>query len=703
MDSAPSFMAIEQVEGFKTVVAGRWNRHSSYYLSTQGLWRARNRFDAGKESTTDLGKEQDEVTRLLLNSLDESGVDLVGDGGFRWDSAFDVTRRIKGCSGFNQLDRIPKTNHFHRKPIAGLPLSREHSLLVDDLRFAQALTSRSVVVSLPGPYSTARQTQNVGEVGLRALTLAYADVFNQEAADLIRHGAAFVRIEDPQILDYPEDMADVKEAMERLANGIDKTRLALATWFGDTKDPDFFKLPFGIFCVDFVNGKGSIKALEQFPSDKRLVAGIIDAQHPYRETQEELSALVGEITRYVSPDRVLLAPNTDLHFLPWDEAVSKIHNLVEFATKYHSGIPQEDTSEISAPKRIISSTFTTTDVPERINVSKSPISRIAFPTSTVGSFPQHAELRMARVALKKGTVGIEEYLDLVSRYTEQWMRVQDRLGVTLPVSGEFLRDDMAAYFGRAWGGEEGDFVPSFENRRYHPIIYADRLQHGQPVTVKEFQYLQSISDRPVKHTVTGPATMADWALLKYPPYYLDQNGFRTEMAQAVRSEIKALIDAGASTIQVDEPALTTKMRRLSGDLQAIYDSIAGFENSAYLILHICYSDMKALDEAFSDILKLPFHQIHMETANRGYTPLQLVEKHGLGGKDIGLGVLDVHNDRVETVDEIVAGVGKARKLFPPEQIWLTPDCGLKDRSVEVTIAKLTAMSEAAKISRAVLV
>lgn len=88
------------------------------------------------------------------------------------------------------------------------------------------------------------------------------------------------------------------------------------------------------------------------------------------------------------------------------------------------------------------------------------------------------------------------------------------------------------------------------------------------------------------------------------------------------------------------------------------------------------------------------------SAGRSY---ETREKHGFGGKDIGLGVLGVHNDRVETVDEIVAGVGRARKLFKPKQIWLTPDCGLKDRSKEVALAKLQAMSEAAEISREVLV
>lgn len=695
-------MATEIAGDYQTVVAGRWNRHSSRYPPTQELWRVRNQYDQGKVPDATLRRAEDRVTELLLGQLGTVGVDFVGDGGFRWDSIYDVTRAIEGCNGFDQLTRIPGTNQFHRQPVVvELPLVREHPLLAADLAFARRYTPKKpIVMSLSGPYSTARQTQNVGEIGLAALAFAYAGVFNQEVADLIRKGAALVRIEEPQTLDHPEDQAVFNEAMVRLTEGVDLTRLALATWFGPVRDPDFFKLPFGVFALDFVNGRESLPTLVDFPADKKLVAGIIDAQHPYHETDEELSALLGAITKHVHPSRVLLGTNTDLHFLPWGEAVNKVHRLVRFATIYRSGTRPADISD-RAPVRIIFSTTTSDKNPGKLVFSRRP--RTVFPTSTVGSFPQPQELRDARGKLRNGMMSEEEYLGLVKKHTQEWMGVQGRLGITVPVSGEFIRDDMAAYFGRKWGGKEGDYVPSYENRRYHPIIYHDQLQYGQPLTVEDFLILQSISDRAVKPTLTGPATMADWALLEYPPYYHNQNGFRTAMALAVRDEIKALIDAGARIIQVDEPALTTKMKRLPGDLQAIYDSIVGFQDSAYLVLHLCYSDMRALDQALPDILQLPFHQIHMEMANRGYGLLGLIEKHGFGGKDIGLGVVDVHNDRIETVEEIMAGVRRARRIFLPQQIWLTPDCGLKERSEAVALAKLRVMCQAAERCRLELV
>jgi 5-methyltetrahydropteroyltriglutamate--homocysteine methyltransferase len=281
------------------------------------------------------------------------------------------------------------------------------------------------------------------------------------------------------------------------------------------------------------------------------------------------------------------------------------------------------------------------------------------------------------------------------------MDLQEELEITVPVSGELIREDMAAYFGVQFGGRLLDFVPSYENRRYRPVEYFKKivLQHTDEL-VDEFRFLQSLTARPVKETITGPATLADWALIRNARYYKDCRLFRMDLARTLRKQIDGLVaSSGVRILQVDEPALTTKRKNLFRDLEAIHKTIRGLEESVYLILHICYSDMEALDEAFPYILELPFHQIHMEMANRNYALMRLIEKYGFGGKDIGLGVVDVHTDRIETVEEIVAGVDCARQYFAPREIWLTPDCGLKERSDEVAKQKLRNMARAAEICR----
>jgi 5-methyltetrahydropteroyltriglutamate--homocysteine methyltransferase len=90
----------------------------------------------------------------------------------------------------------------------------------------------------------------------------------------------------------------------------------------------------------------------------------------------------------------------------------------------------------------------------------------------------------------------------------------------------------------------------------------------------------------------------------------------------------------------------------------------------------------------------------MEMANRNYALLPLIERYGLAGKDLGLGVVDVHTDRIETPEEIVAGVERVRRVVPDEKIQLLPDCGLKERMEPVARAKLEAMCAAASLLRA---
>lgn len=318
----------------KVVVCGRWNRHCSSREETRKLHLARNRYDAGRATLEELAAEQDSVTALVLRQLEATGADILGDGMIRWDSVFDVVRKINGCSGFEQLTRIPKTNHFHRQPVVNLPLGRERSILVGDFYFTRQL-AKPIAMCLPGPYSLARQTQNMGDIGFEKLAHAYADVLNNEIRDLLFAGVSLVRIEDPQILDCPSDFGLFKNLSAQLLDGLDNARVALATWFGEISSlPNYFDLPFGIFQVDFIEGKNSVDALRDFPPEKVLIAGIVNARHTYRESLSELRDLVSRILSHITPDRVFLSAHTDFHFLPWEEAILKTKKLVRFAHEY---------------------------------------------------------------------------------------------------------------------------------------------------------------------------------------------------------------------------------------------------------------------------------------------------------------------------------------------------------------------------------
>ncbi len=692
----------------KTIVCGRWNRHSSLLPESKNLRAAKARLENEKKSyeevrsSLEIQKHENELAIFLLRELEEAGVDFIGDGGIRWDSIYDTARRIAGCSGFKSLTRIPNTNHFHRQPIADSSLQHTKPILLGDLEFAKRHTDLPIVMSLPGPYSLTRQTQNLEDIGLESLTKLYAKALNKEIKILLDGGAEIVRIEDPQILAYPENEGFLDEAYNLLLCGIDNSRVALATWFGNVDNvAEYFSLPFGIFFVDLVEGDWHPRELRNFPQQKTLVAGIFDARQTHKETNDELEAKLGYILKHVDRERVMLSPHTDLHFLPHDKALDKVKHMVQFA-------------EACSRKSVFRSVkFDRQEAIIRPNVAdiqdkiiKARVKNhlvVAFPTSSVGSFPQFA-VRGVRAKFKKKEIDEETYRHAVEEETRKWMDFQDKIGISCPVGGEFLREDMAAYFAELLGARLCDFVPSYENRRYRPAEYFRNISIPEnSMTAGDFRFVQSLTERPVKETITGPVTMADWGLISHEGYYCDRLAFRTDFARAIRAEIEQMLKAGVKILQIDEPALTTKMKEFAWDTEALYETIRGYENKLYLILHICYSNLNALDRAFPTVLQLPFHQIHMEVANRGDAMFGLIEKHGFGGKDIGLGVIDVHTDKIETVDNVVDMARKARRYFRPEQIWITPDCGLKERSESVAMAKLQVMCEAAKRCRNKLV
>ena len=691
----------------KTIVCGRWNRHSSGRVEAKNLWSVRNKFDARKVEHPELAEAEGELTKALIAELEACGVDYLGDGGFRWDSIFDITRVLVGAEGFSQLTRIPETNHFHRQwgqePGDCIFVKGCQAALIY-FRRASELTNKPIIPCLPGPYSLARQTQNLEAYGNEALVLIYADALNEAIDTLLRCGAPLVRIEDPQILSHPEDWKIFKKASVRLTRGLDTSKLILATWYGDvSKLPGYFKLPFGSFWLDFVEGEANIELLKRFPRDKKLVAGLFDARQTCEEISSEVAEKISRILKFVSEDRICLSTNTDLHFLPWDEALLKVKNMVAFSRAWKNRQVFAAETSVSLPKPPqLGSALLSIETQPSFALARQLFGDLPYPTSSVGSFPQPSELRRARARLREGVLEPEVYGDVVRKYIRAAMELQNDLDTTLPVTGEYAREDMAAVFGVRFGGRLLDFVPSYENRRYRPVEYYRTVRRKGSVARDDFLFAQSLTERPVKETVTGPATLADWALIRDLWYYRDLRSFRMDLARVLREEIDELVASGVRVLQIDEPALTARMRYFPWDIEAIYETIRGLEDKVYLILHLCYSDLEAYDKAFPYILQLPFHQIHMEMANRNYALMRCVNKYGFAGKDIGLGVLDVHTDRIETAEEVVRGVKMARKYFEPHKIWLTPDCGLKERSEEVSRAKLRVMAEAARICRSTL-
>ncbi len=318
-----------------------------------------------------------------------------------------------------------------------------------------------------------------------------------------------------------------------------------------------------------------------------------------------------------------------------------------------------------------------------------------LPTTAVGSYPKPSYLLEARRKALRKHISKEELTALERRATEEWIRIQEDLDLDLLVDGEMYRGDMVAYFADEMQGFDiAGLVRSYGNRYYPKPAVVGPVGRKHPVTVGWFKYAQSLTPRPVKGMLTGPYTIAEWS---FNEYYPTRRALVLELARAIHEEVLDLQRAGARYIQIDEPAIHT---RPDEDFELALEAMEVVTDgvSAYTISHICYGNVPKIYPA---VLRLAVNQLDLALKNEEFALLETFKQPPFT-KDIGLGVVDAHSHRIETVEEVLAGIRKAMDVIPPPQIFISPDCGLKTRTTDETIGKLRVMIEATKRSRALV-
>ena len=310
-------------------------------------------------------------------------------------------------------------------------------------------------------------------------------------------------------------------------------------------------------------------------------------------------------------------------------------------------------------------------------------------TTTVGSFPKPPYLVEARRKHARKQIDAGEFRDLERRATEEWIRRQEEIGVDILVDGEMYRGDMVAYFADQMDGFAiPGIVRSYGNRYYpKPAVVAPVGRRG-PITVEWWSYSQSLTSLPVKGMLTGPYTIAEWS---FNEHYPTRRELVLELARAIHDEAVDLERAGARYIQIDEPAIHTRPDA-DFDLAVEAMEIVTKGLKAYTISHVCYGDVPRIYPA---MLRLAVDQLDLALKNEEYSLLETFKSPKFT-KDIGLGVLDAHSHRTETPEEVVDGIRRTLKVIPLPQVYVTPDCGLKTRTIDETVAKLTSMVEGAR-------
>ncbi len=341
-----------------------------------------------------------------------------------------------------------------------------------------------------------------------------------------------------------------------------------------------------------------------------------------------------------------------------------------------------------------------------------------FRTQEIGSLPKPTPEMMQKWAEGLGLpadAGGGSLAERRSRFNLAFLR---RAGLEIVYDGEAHRIEMAEHPYRSIRGAEFvGHVRSFDNKYFRKAAIRDRPGLLAPYHHDEFAFVRQAAGVPLealKVPVTGPYTLAEWAyndfyLAREPKRYRREGRERAQRElvvalarEVLRPTLKDLVDQGARLIQIDEPALGTHPEETALAVEGFEESVRGLD--AEFTIHICYSDYEKMIPAILEARSC--REWAWEFANReapGHDPYQLLTlfREHKDTRRIGLGVLDVHRDQVETPELVADRIGRAvRYLGDASRIRVNPDCGLRTRSWDVIWAKLTNMVKGTELARA---
>tara|TARA_A100001015_G_scaffold320116_1_gene445372 strand:- start:1180 stop:3492 length:2313 start_codon:yes stop_codon:yes gene_type:complete len=552
-------------------------------------------------------------------------------------------------------------------------------------------------------------------------------------------GVKDIQIDEPvAVLDLTDTERNaLKVAYEQLAKET-TINIHIVTYFGDLKENQktVFDLPVKSIHLDTVRGTDSIEDLiEQFPSNKCLSLGVVNGRNIWINNYKESIQTIRTAVEMLGEDNVIIGSSCSLIHSPVsleseENLNPEIKQWLSFATEKLKEISQlskiclaESSEEFVynmnlIKKRSESNLIHNQDVKARINqVVNSDFERTnefqkrqkeqrkqfnfpLFPTTTIGSFPQTAEVRKNRLSFKKGLITEDEYNQFIKEQIQDSVKFQDDIDMDIYVHGEFERNDMVEYFGEQLDGftfTEFGWVQSYGSRCVKPpIIYGD-VSRPKPMTVNWSTYAQSLTEKPMKGMLTGPVTILQWSFVRDDQPRKDTT---FQIALAIRDEVCDLEKAGINIIQIDEAALREGLPLRQSDwaeyltwaVDAFRLSTAGVHDATQIHTHMCYSEFNDIIQA---IARMDADVISIETSRSNMELLDAFVNFNYPN-EVGPGVYDIHSPRIPSQEDMSNLIKKASKLLPIENIWVNPDCGLKTRGWPEVKTALTHMVNSAK-------
>ncbi|WP_326553277.1 5-methyltetrahydropteroyltriglutamate--homocysteine S-methyltransferase [Micromonospora sp. NBC_01813] len=560
------------------------------------------------------------------------------------------------------------------------------------------------------------------------LVEVYADILTS----LADAGVAWVQLDEPGYVSdrTPAQIEALRAAYTRLGQVARRPRIFVATYFGELGDalPALLDSPIEALGLDLVAGSGNLGRLAAAGPlrGKTIVAGLVDGHNIWRTDLRAAISTGTTVTRLA--DHVAVSTSCSLLHVPVDLSAEtrldpqlsgrlafarqKIDEVVLLGRALRDGTAVLPPPLPPAPGqwrhhdvRVRLAGLTAGDrrrspYAERALAQQARLSLPPLPTTTIGSFPQTAELRAARAELRRGVLDEAGYADLMRAEVERVVRMQERLGLDVLVHGEPERNDMVQYFGERLDGfasTDHGWVQSYGSRCVRPpVIYGD-VARPAPMTVGWSRYAQSLTSRPVKGMLTGPVTILAWSFVRTDQPLADT---ADQVALALRDECADLEAAGITVIQVDEPALRETLP-LRGVDQKVYLEWAvgafrlatsGVADDTQVHTHLCYSEfgevIDAIDALDADVTSIEASRSKMEVLD----DLAAIGYH----RGVGPGIWDIHSPRVPAPGEMVEALRRAVAVVPAQRLWVNPDCGLKTRGYPEVEASLRHLVAAAR-------
>jgi 5-methyltetrahydropteroyltriglutamate--homocysteine methyltransferase len=348
-----------------------------------------------------------------------------------------------------------------------------------------------------------------------------------------------------------------------------------------------------------------------------------------------------------------------------------------------------------------------------------------LPTTVVGSYSVPEWLERLKTEFYQRRISAAHLAEIHEVVIKAAIKDQERAGIDIVSDGELRRDNDIDYFLARIPGvhiaqrAKSDYYDYYEAAVTAPLPADDKEQFlpGGTTTpadagesaglglAADFGFTRALTDRPVKFSFTGPFSLSRRISLSGGAYR-DPGELVRALARRLNAEARALTEAGARFLQIDEPFLAGYPEQAALAVEAVNIVTDGVP--ATWALHVCYGNRYArpsweghYDFLFPAVLAARVDQLVLEFARKGLEDLRLIREYGWP-RALGLGVIDVKSPAVESPELVAARIGRALEYIDAERLMVNPDCGLRHLAPDVARRKLRAMVSGAAMIRSEL-